>query len=108
MKLLLAIVSDVDRNKVNLALIENQVSVTIIHSTGGLLNRGTVTFMIGLEDERVDEIIELIRKNVSGRKEVCRSTLPPALQSLFFVSKQKIEQGGAVIFVLEMENLLKV
>lgn len=72
------------------------------------MNRGTVTFMIGAEDDRLDEVIELIKKNVSERKEVSKSTLPPALQSLFFVSKQKIEQGGAVIFVLDIENFLKV
>jgi len=108
MKLLLAIVSDTDRNKINLALIENGVPATIIYSTGGFLNRGTVTFMIGAEDEKVDEIIELIKQNVSSRKEVCKSTLPPALQTLFFVSKQKIEQGGAVIFVLDVENFIKV
>ncbi|WAM33708.1 cyclic-di-AMP receptor [Caldicellulosiruptor morganii] len=108
MKLLLVIVSDTDKNKVNLALVENGVQATIIYSTGGFLNRGTVTFMIGAEDDRVDEIIELIRKNVSERKEVCKSTLPPALQTLFFVSKQKIEQGGAVIFVIDIEEFLKV
>ena len=108
MKLVLAIVSEVDKNKLNLALIENGISATIIYSTGGLLNRGTVSFMIGVEDERVDEVIDLIKKNVSERKEVSKSTLPPALQSLFFVSKQKIEQGGAVIFVLDIENFLKV
>lgn len=108
MKLVLAIVSEVDKNKVNLALIENGIPATIIYSTGGFLNRGTVTFMIGAEDDKLDEVIELIKKNVSERKEVSKSTLPPAFQSLFFVSKQKIEQGGAVIFVLDVENFLKV
>ncbi|ADL43459.1 protein of unknown function DUF970 [Caldicellulosiruptor obsidiansis OB47] len=108
MKLVLAIVSEVDKNKLNLALIENGISATIIYSTGGLLNRGTVSFMIGVEDERVDEVIDLIKKNVSERREVSKSTLPPALQTLFFMSKQKIEQGGAVIFVLDIENFLKV
>lgn len=35
MKLVLAIVSEVDKNKLNLALIENGVPATIIYSTGG-------------------------------------------------------------------------
>lgn len=62
MKLVLAIVSEVDRNKLNLALIENGIPATIIYSTGGFLNRGTVTFMIGAEDDRLDEVIELIKR----------------------------------------------
>jgi len=108
MKLILAIVSDADKNKVNWALIENEIQSTLVSSSGGLLEKGYVTFLIGTDDEKVEEIIELIKSNVSGRREIPKSKLPPTLQSLFFVKKEKIEQGGAVFFILDIEKMEKV
>lgn len=75
MKLILAIVLEVDKNKVNFVFIENGVFVIIIYLIGGFLNRGIVIFMIGVEDDKFDEVIDFIKKNVLERKEVLKFIL---------------------------------
>lgn len=75
MKLILVIVLEVDKNKVNFVFIENGVFVIIIYLIGGFLNRGIVIFMIGVEDDKFDEVIDFIKKNVLERKEVLKFIL---------------------------------
>lgn len=65
MKLIIAIMRDIDNEQVSQALIAAGLRVTRIASTGGFLRRGSSTLMIGVDDARVPEAIEVIRKNVS-------------------------------------------
>jgi uncharacterized protein YaaQ len=63
MKLLIAILSDQDGESVLNALVQSDFRATRIASTGAFLRRGNTTLLIGLEDERVDSALELIREN---------------------------------------------
>ena len=62
MKLLMIIVRDVDGAVVTQTLVENGCRITRMASTGGFLRRGNTTLMTGVEDEKVHEVIELLRK----------------------------------------------
>jgi len=62
MKLLMIIVRDVDGAAVTQTLVENGYRITRMASTGGFLRRGNITLMTGVEDEKVHEVIELLRK----------------------------------------------
>jgi uncharacterized protein YaaQ len=44
--------------------------VTRIASTGGFLRRGNTTLMIGTEDQKVDDAIEILRANCAPPPEV--------------------------------------
>ena len=63
MKLIVAILNDKDSEPVSHALTSNNFRVTRIASSGGFLRRGSSTLMIGVEAEKVDEAIQLIREN---------------------------------------------
>ncbi len=63
MKLLMAIVRDEYAPDVNFALTSKGFSVTRISSTGGFWRRGNVTLLVGLDDMRVNEALEIIDKN---------------------------------------------
>jgi uncharacterized protein YaaQ len=65
MKMIITILSDEDSESVSQALIKNGLRVTRIASTGGFLRRGSSTLMIGLEKEKVESAIEMIRNNVT-------------------------------------------
>jgi uncharacterized protein YaaQ len=65
MKLIITIISDNDNDPVSQALISKAFRVTHIASTGGFLRKGSSTLMIGVNDERVDEAIEVIRESTS-------------------------------------------
>lgn len=72
MKMIIAILRDEDCESVSHALVTREFRVTRIASTGGFLRRGSTTLMIGVDDPKVDEAIELVRQNCS----------PPAEQDL--------------------------
>lgn len=63
MKLVIAIVNDEDYDKIAHQLTEEEYRVTCIASTGGLFHRGSTTLLIGLEEEKINRAVEIIREN---------------------------------------------
>ncbi|MBN1963198.1 MAG: cyclic-di-AMP receptor [Anaerolineae bacterium] len=61
MKLIIAIVRDVDAGPVIERLVSDGHRVTRVASTGGFLRRGNATLLIGVEEERVDPVIDILR-----------------------------------------------
>ena len=61
-KMIIAILKASDCDPIIQALTEEAYRVTRIASTGGLLRRGTGTLLLGVEDDRVDRVIELMRQ----------------------------------------------
>jgi len=62
MKLMMIIVRDVDGEGVVPALVENGYRVTRMASTGGFLRRGNVTLLTGVEDSRVQNVVDLLHQ----------------------------------------------
>jgi uncharacterized protein YaaQ len=62
MKLMIAIVNNEDYDKIARQLTEEEYRVTCIASTGGLFRRGSTTLLIGLEEEKINRAIEIIRE----------------------------------------------
>lgn len=69
MKMIIAILRDVDSDPVSHALTTASYRVTVIASTGGFLRRGNTTMLIGTEDEKVEKALEIIRLNCSPSNE---------------------------------------
>jgi len=65
MKLILAILRDEDTESVSHGLIVAGFRVTRIASTGGFLRRGNATMMVGVEDDKLDQAIQVLRENCS-------------------------------------------
>lgn len=65
MKLILTVMRDEDTEPVSHSLIQSGFRVTRIASTGGFLRRGQSTMMIGVDDEKVQAAIQVIRDNLS-------------------------------------------
>lgn len=65
MKLIMAVIRDSDNDAVSQALIEAGFRVTRIASTGGFLRRGLSTLIIGVNADRVDQAIEIIRQSTA-------------------------------------------
>jgi uncharacterized protein YaaQ len=86
MKMIIVIVKDSDAEQVTQSLTANNFRVTRIASTGGFLRSGVVTLLIGVDDERVEAGIQVVRDQlgVSDPKE-SRATL-------FVVPVQRFEQ----------------
>ena len=65
MKLIIAIVSNDDANKVQSELTKNGFSITKLATTGGFLMSGNTTLICGTQDEKVDKAISIIRNIVT-------------------------------------------
>lgn len=62
-RLVIAILRDADGEEALKALLDAKFRVTQIASTGGFLRRGNSTLLIGVEKERVETVIRLIREH---------------------------------------------
>ena len=69
---------------------------------------GNVTVLVGVEDERVDEVIEIF-KNCCSRRTQMISTIPPFLGE-GFISAAPVEVtiGGATLFVVDVDKFMKI
>ena len=63
MKMIMAIVSGDDSSAVSAALTKARYSVTKLATTGGFLMSGNTTFLIGVNDDQVQDVIDIIAKH---------------------------------------------
>ena len=108
MKLVMAIVNDEDGNSVLSELNKNKFSVTKLATTGGFLKSGNVTFIIGTDDEKVQEVIDIISSKSKRRKQITASPIPIGASASFSPYPIEVEVGGATIFVLDVDRFEKV
>lgn len=108
MKLVIAIVQDNDVNLIMDDLVENEFSVTKLSTTGGFLKEGNTTLLLGVEEDKVQEVLSLIERN--GKKRNATTTfLNSSVQGSMFNSLPvEIEVGGATVFVLDVAKFYKL
>lgn len=67
MKMVIAIVQDHDSQRLADRLTKNDFRNTKLASTGGFLRAGNTTFLCGVEDARVDELLKLLDDTCGNR-----------------------------------------
>lgn len=114
MKLIVGIVNEEDSKRLEKKLIENNIRVTKLASTGGFLRSGNTTFLSGVEDEDVEQVLHIYDTTCSKRNMTTTSTIPnPGGRYDFsvefgYTQPIEIEMGGAVIFVLDVDQFHKI
>ncbi len=86
MKMIIVIVKDSDAEQVTQSLTASNFRVTRIASTGGFLRSGVVTLLIGVDDERVEAGIQVVRNQLG------ESNPKESRATLFVVPVQRFEQ----------------
>ncbi len=107
MKLVIAIINNDDSQKVLSEISRAGLYATKLSTTGTFLRAGNVTLLIGVEDERLDETLDIFRNTCSKREEVT-SVMPGYAPELMQSVPVKITVGGATIFVLDVEQFHKM
>lgn len=110
MKLAIVIVQKEDSKKLEDILISEKYQLTRFDSLGGFLKKKNSTFFVGVEDEKLEKLLDLIRKTCKARKEIITSALPstPGLGETLITDGTKIQIGGAIVFIVEVEKFVKV
>ena len=105
MKLIMAIVQDKDSNRLANAFIDANIRATKLSSTGGFLKAGNSTFIIGIEDDRVQDALELIKKTCQSRKQYVSTPMSLDISLDGQVPYPvEVEVGGATVFVLPVDG----
>lgn len=107
MKLILAIVSNDDAPAVSTALTKNNFYITRLATTCGFLRAGNTTIIVGTEDENVDRVIELIGSEAKRRTEIVPSTASYDI-GRYASFPVEVQIGGATIFVLDVDQFMKL
>ena len=107
MKLLIAIVNKDDANKVADKLM-NAGFYNKAFNNRWILKSGNTTMISGVQEDKLEQAIEIIRKS-SKRREVDMQVAPPEFTSeIFMPQKARIVVGGATVFVLDGEEFHKI
>jgi uncharacterized protein YaaQ len=104
-KLAVCIVHNRDKGHVTDELVKAGFKFTVIGSTGGFLREGNTTFLIGVEEAELPELQRVIGENCQSREQLVNvmpfETAPPGA---FIPSPVKVPVGGAVMFVMNVEQ----
>lgn len=109
MKLVMAVIQDADAAGLIRALSEQAFEVTKLASTGGFLREGNTTLMIGVDEERFEQLKAIVRQRCRARTRLVTPTVPMGEQHEGVVSDPvEVPVGGAVMFVLGVQEFIKV
>ena len=84
MKLIIAIVNSDDSEALLDNLSQRGLRVTIVSTIGGFLRRGNTTLFIGADDDQLEQVFYIIRKNCRTRSSI--SILPGPIFTYFRLS----------------------
>lgn len=111
MKLIFAVIRDKDANMAVDGLAQAHIGVTKLASTGGFLRDGNTTLMIGVEEGRVEAVMEILRENCAKRTET-EIVMPHGTGGIpawgVGCTPLKVEVGGATVFVVDVAEFRKL
>ncbi len=105
MKMIMAILNHDEAENVAAALSANGYASTRTEAVGGFLKSRNEVLFVGIEDIKVDTVVKLIGENSHGRAQA----VPGAGVTESFRSKPKqVDVGGAIVFVLDVDQFYKL
>lgn len=105
MKLVIAVVQDKDTTKLLDQLVKAGIRATKLASSGGFLRSGNTTFLVGIEEERVDEVMSIIGQSCRAREQLVTPISPMGTQVESYVPYPvSVQVGGATVFVVDVDR----
>ena len=107
MKLIMAIISSDDARDALDRLTKAGFRATVISTTGGFLREGNTTIFLGTEDQKVNQAVEVLRQSCRRRTQWVSPL--PTLEGPGLEMSEPIEVGvgGAVVFVMNVEQFVQ-
>jgi len=109
MKMLFCIVQNEDAGGLVTALTKEGYRSTRYQSHGGFLRQGNATILVGAPDDRVSDVIAVVRRNCRTRTQYI-NPLPPMMEpgEFYMPNPVDVQLGGATIFVLDVAHFEQV
>lgn len=109
MKLIVSIVHSDDADQLTTALRDGGFSSTKVSTTGGFLREGNATILIGVDEEEIPNVLDIIKRNCHTRTQYV-NPLPPVMEpgELYMPNPVEVQVGGAVVFIVDVERLVRL
>lgn len=110
MYLVILVIDKKDSNRLTNTLNSNNIRSTRIASTGGFLNSGNTTLLIGIDEEEISKVLRIVKTTCSKRESYEYVFYPSSYDSYFTGNNNfiEIEVGGAVVFIMKVEQYFKI
>jgi uncharacterized protein YaaQ len=124
MKLVVAIVSNEDADDLLDGLVQSDYRATRLASTGGFLRQGNTTIIVGVPENSVNDVVNIIAAHSHGQKKSFTNPFPDPgtvvsqqkeanLVDSFIAEsltggKPTIQTGRATVFVLNLERYERI
>ena len=109
-KLILAVLQGDDYFDTVDELNRNGFFATVLSSTGGFLRKKSVTLMVGVEAERMQQVLDILKTCAGKRQQLSYSDLSmsasgpnPAMPMMAV----PVNVGGVAIFIMDLEDIQK-
>jgi uncharacterized protein YaaQ len=105
MKMIVAVVQDKDATRLQNALVQEGIRATKLASTGGFLRAGNTTFLIGVEDDKVEDVMRLIQSNCRVRDQLVTPVSPMGGTTDSYIPfPVEVQVGGAAVFIIPVDR----
>jgi len=105
LKLIIVVVEDDDAPSLINTLSEHGYSSTKLASTGGFLLHGNTTLLVGVTDDQVEAVMQIVRTTCVRRKKILPQATPEIPATIHLPIE--VEVGGAIVFVLDVQEFIK-
>ena len=109
-KLIMAILQGDDYVDTIDELNQNGFFATILSSTGGFLKKKSVTVMIGVEEEKVQQVLDILKQCAGHRQQMTYSDVSMSTGGhapQIPLVPVPVNVGGVVVFILNLDDLQK-
>ena len=109
MKLVVAIAHHEDAGTLVDALLDQEYRATRLASSGGFLKQSNATVILGVDDDQVDAVLDIVREACHARTQVV-NPMPPIMEpgEFFMPYPLEVEVGGATVFVLPVDRFERI
>lgn len=108
MKLVIGIVNSDDAGNLLAEITRASFQATKLSTSGGFLKMGNVTVLVGVEDEKTDEVVEIFKRCCSRRTQMISATPPFLGEGFISAAPVEVTIGGATLFVVDVDNFIKL
>lgn len=108
MKLVIGIINNDDANDLLAEITKASFQATKLSTSGGFLKLGNVTVLVGVEDDKVQEVVEIFKTCCSRRTQMIPTTPPYLGEGFVSAAPVQVTIGGATLFIIDVEKMIKL